>query len=96
MTYIQGPIPPSGPGGIPPNVSGAEPAQPAERPARSDSVVISEIARLKAKLAEAPSVRQELVDRVKAEIENGTYDTIDKVRQAAERLLAELREDGIL
>jgi hypothetical protein len=54
------------------------------------------MARLKAKLAQTPDVRQDLVDRVRAEIENGTYDTIEKVRAAAERLLAELREDGFL
>ena len=96
MTYIQGPIPPSGPGSIPPRVAGAEPAKPAEKPDRHDTVAISEIARLKAKLAEVPEIRQELIDRVKAEIEAGSYDTIDTVRAAAEKLLAELREDGIL
>lgn len=59
-------------------------------------MIISEIARLKAKLAALPDVRESLIARVTAEIEAGTYDTIDKVRIAAERLLAELREDGVL
>ena len=96
MTYIQGPIPPSGPEAVSSRIVRAEPPTPAPRAAAEDSVQISEIARLKAKLAAVPEVRQELVERVRAEIEAGSYDTIDKVTSAAEKLLAELKEDGIL
>ena len=96
MTYIQGPIPPSGPEAVSSRIVRAEPTKPAPRAVGEDTVQISEMARLKAKLAAAPEIRQELVARVRAEIEAGSYDTIDKVKTAAEKLLAELKEDGIL
>ena len=39
-----------------------------------------------------PAIRQEVVDRVKAEIEAGTYETPEKLDRLAERLLEELGE----
>ena len=96
MTYIQGPIPPSGPEAVTNRYIRPEPPQAPDRGSPQDKVQISELARLKAKLATVPELREDLVNRVKAEIEAGTYDTIDKVQIAAEKLLAELREDGIL
>jgi len=96
MTYIQGPIPPSGPESVVGRLSKTQAAAPPGRAEPRDVVSISEIARLKAKLAQVPEVRQELVDRIRSEIEAGSYDTIDKVQAAAEKLLAELKEEGFL
>ena len=96
MTYIQGPTPPMGPDPIQPLVNGAGPVQKSEAGEPQDQVNISEVARWKAKLAETPAIRQELVDAVRAEIEAGSYDTIDKIQVAAEKLLDELKEDGFI
>ena len=57
---------------------------------RQDSVEVSEAARLLAKLAELPDVRQDLVDRVKAEIEAGSYETTKKLETAIESLAEDL------
>jgi hypothetical protein len=39
-----------------------------------------------------PAIRQEVVDRVKAEIAAGRYETPEKIERLAERLLEELGE----
>ena len=65
------------------------PALRARLAAEKCKVELSEHARLLSKLAELPDVRQDLVDRVKAEIEAGTYDTADKI----DALLDELARD---
>ena len=97
MTPIQGPTPPMGPEPIQPHrINGTGPVQRTDSGDPQDRVSISEVARWKAKLAAVPEIREELVNAVRAEIEAGTYDTIDKIHVAAERLLAELKEDGVL
>ena len=96
MTPIQGPTPLSGPDPIPPRVNSAPPVRQVDRGDPQDQVTISDMARLKAKLAAVPEIREELVNAVRAEIEAGTYDTLEKVQLAAEKLLAELKEDGVL
>jgi anti-sigma28 factor (negative regulator of flagellin synthesis) len=58
------------------------------RPA--DSVDISALARRLGQGSTTQPVRQELVDRVKAEIAGGTYETADKLDLAADRLLRDL------
>jgi len=45
----------------------------------SDSVELSSAARFLGKLKELPDIRQDLVDRVRSEIEQGNYDTEEKV-----------------
>jgi len=61
-----------------------------ETPSARDAVEISERARLLSRLQETPEVRQPLVDRVRAEIEAGTYLTPDKVAGAADNLADEI------
>lgn len=56
----------------------------------SDTVEISQQARIAAKLASLPEVRTDLVAQVKAEIEAGTYDTQEKLDIAISRMLNEL------
>ncbi len=58
------------------------------RPA--DSVDISALARRLGERSSGEPVRQDLVDRVKSEIENGTYESDDKLDLAAQRLLGDL------
>ena len=45
---------------------------------------------LAAKIGELPDVRADLVARVKAEIENGTYETPERVEITVNRLMEEL------
>ena len=55
-----------------------------------DKVELSLKARLLSKLAELPDVRQDLVDRVRAEIQAGTYDTPDKIDAIIDELALDL------
>jgi negative regulator of flagellin synthesis FlgM len=59
-----------------------------ERP--SDRVELSDRARLLNKLANLPPVRQDLIDQVKREIENGTYDTPGRLDGAIDHLADDL------
>ncbi|HPY68504.1 MAG TPA: flagellar biosynthesis anti-sigma factor FlgM [Planctomycetota bacterium] len=96
MPYVHGPTPPSGAEGVSERLVRPEPAAKTDPVQGQDRVEISEVARWKAKLAEIPAVRETLVAAIRAEIEAGSYETEDKIRIAAERLLAELREEGAL
>ncbi len=68
---------------VQPNTADAAPV------ARGDSVSVShraqEAGRLRAKLTEAPEIRAELVQRIKAQVEAGTYTVSSTL--VAERLL---------
>ena len=55
-----------------------------------DTIELSQVARLTAAVHELPDVRTELVERVKAEIAAGTYDTPDRIDVALENLLDEM------
>jgi negative regulator of flagellin synthesis FlgM len=63
---------------------------PAQASAIQDTVEISTIARLAAQVHELPAVRAEVVNRVKAEIAAGTYETPEKIDIAIDRLMDEL------
>lgn len=65
-----------------------EPRQATERP--SDRVDISDRARLLSKLASLPEIRADLVDRVRREIADGTYETADRLDQAIQNLAEDL------
>lgn len=56
----------------------------------ADSVELSDTAHFLAKLKDLPDVREDLVARVKAEIEDETYLTDDKIDGAVEGLLEDL------
>jgi hypothetical protein len=60
----------------------------------SDRVELSDRARLLSKLASLPSVRQDLVDRVKGEIANGTYDTREKMEGAINNMVDDMGVTG--
>ena len=61
------------------------PEKPAETPAKTTSK--------EAKKKKEPAIRQELVDRVRREIEAGTYDTPEKWEAALDCLLERLHQD---
>ena len=65
-------------------------AAPAQATAVQDTVDISMVARLASQVHELPAVRTEVVQRVKAEIAAGTYETQDKIDVAIDRLMDEL------
>ena len=56
----------------------------------SDRVDISDRARLLSRLASLPPTRTELVDTIRKQIADGTYDTADRLDQAVTSLLGDL------
>lgn len=66
---------------------------PTEYTRGSDQLELSETAKLLAKLANLPDVREDLVARVKAEIADGTYETADKLDAAIEGLAEHLANE---
>lgn len=75
------------------NVSQVAPAGnavPTQAAQVTDSVEMSTVARLAAKIQELPEVRTELVQRVKAELASGAYESSDKLAVAVDRLMDEL------
>ena len=64
------------------NVSAAAPG--------SDQLDISEAGQLASKLSEIPDIRHDRVQALRTAIQNGTYDTHDKLNAAVDRLLDEI------
>jgi len=66
------------------------------QPSRVDEAELDadEVAHWADRARKLPSVRRELVERVKAEIEAGTYETSDRLDAAIDRLIEELRQEG--
>ena len=64
-----------------------------------DKVELSQEAQVLApwldKLNQLPAVRQELVDRVRGEIANGTYDTADRLNAALDGMIDETQSGQI-
>jgi len=56
----------------------------------SDQIELSDTAKILAKLADLPEVREDLVARVRAEIADGTYETSEKLDAAIEGLAEDL------
>lgn len=55
-----------------------------------DRVELSDMAQLLSRLNELPDVRQDVVDRVREQIANGSYETPEKVDAALDELLQDL------
>lgn len=55
-----------------------------------DEVELSQTARLLGKLHELPDIRPELVQRIRDEIAEGSYDTDEKLDAAVDKLIDEL------
>ena len=82
------------PGAAPVNPShrlhSAQPAAPKPHMAAADQVDISQEADMVSRMRETTDVRQDMVSRIRAEIEAGTYETEEKLDIAVGRLLDEL------
>ena len=55
-----------------------------------DQVELSTTAQLLSKIADLPDVRQDLVDRVRASLEDGTYETESRTDAAVDGLLEDI------
>ena len=90
MIEVNGIQPPVAPDPIEP-AGAAGPSNPlAEAAASPDVVEISTAARLAARVHAVPDVREDLVQRVKLEIESGTYESPARIERAVTRLMEEL------
>ena len=92
---INGPGPIHGAAGITPanSVQGASSAGASQSAASiptNDEVSISPQADLMSRIGELPEVRQELVDQLRTEIAEGSYETEEKLDIAVSRLLDEI------
>ena len=56
----------------------------------NDRVELSPAARMLNKLREAPGIRTQLVEDVRAQIANGTYETPDKIKASLDNLIQDL------
>ena len=63
---------------------------PADVSRGSDQIELSDTAKILAKLADLPEVREDLVARVRAEIAEGKYETPEKLDAAIEGLAQDL------
>ncbi len=74
-----------------PQIEGAgrpgERAEPRSARRGADRVEVSHLARSLSRLNQDEPVRQDLIDRVRAEIEAGRYDTPDKIDAAVDNIL---------
>ena len=91
--HIYGPTHVHGPQSIGPphSIRGTRP--PAHTEATSpvtDSVEISDAARLVEQAQDIPAIRQDRIDAIRREIAAGTYETEEKLNIAIERLLDEI------
>jgi len=93
MNGIHGIQPPAASNAVDPITA----AQPTKSPIRldnvTDTVEISLVAKLAARVDQLPEVRTELIERIKAEIAAGAYETPERIEIAAERLMEELFPD---
>ncbi len=67
------------------------PTRPGDR--ARDRIDISEVSRYLSQLQGVPSIRRDLVDRVRDEIARGVYETPDKLDEALRRAAQELTDD---
>lgn len=69
---------------------GAAPSQAAAQPTSGDQLEISPAAEAAINAADKGGFRADLVERVRNEIESGTYESPDKLDAALDRLLNEI------
>jgi flagellar biosynthesis anti-sigma factor FlgM len=76
--------------GQPPRHPTVEPQAGATSTREQDQVELSAAARARDQLAQLPEVREDLVQRVKVQIEEGTYESDKKVDQLLDELVEDL------
>jgi len=70
--------------------------QAAESPTRkNDRVELSDHAKYLGQLQSLPPVREGLVEQVKSQIEDGTYETPDRFETAISNFIADLRDEDL-
>lgn len=57
-----------------------------------DEVDISSVGKMLDDMSRTPGVREERLARIKAAIENGTYDTLDKLERALSRMIEQITQ----
>jgi len=87
--YVNGVNPTTPPQTVEPVTSVVRDGGSSALPPTGDVVEISTVAKLAAQVQDVPSVRADLVARVKAEIEAGAYETQERIDLAIERLMQE-------
>ena len=87
--YANGVNPPIPPQSVEPVTTVVRDGGSAALPPTGDVVEISSIAKLAAQVHNIPEVRVDLIARVKAEIETGTYETPERIDLTVERLMEE-------
>jgi len=87
--YVNGVNPPTPPQSVEPVSTVVRDGGSAALPPTGDVVEISTVAKLAAQVHDVPEVRADLVARVKAEIETGTYETQERIDLAIDRLMNE-------
>ena len=70
--------------------SGSAKANPSPAVSAEDRVELSELGRLLASARDLPDIRMERVLTVRKQIEDGTYETRDKIEHTVNRLMEEL------
>ena len=76
--------------GAPHSVRASQPAAPTQSSPIKDEVQISDAARLVEQAQQAPDIRQDRVNAIRAQIAAGTYETQEKLEIAVSRLLDEI------
>ncbi len=59
---------------------------------RADKVEISDLARFKALLKEVPEVRLDKIEKIRAQIDAGIYETPERIARTVDKILEELGE----
>ncbi len=73
------------------SVQRASDGQAASPSRGSDRAEISQVAQLLSRLDELPDVRQDLIERIRGEIDRGGYDSSDKIDAAIDALADDLK-----
>lgn len=87
--YVNGVNPPIPSQSVEPVTAVVRDGGSAALPPAGDVVEISAVAKLAAQVHAVPDVRVDLVTRVKAEIEAGTYETQERIDVTVDRLMGE-------
>ena len=87
--YVNGVNPPIPPQSVEPVTAVVRDGGSAALPPTGDVVEISTVAKLAAQVHTVPEVRVDLVSRVRAEIETGTYETQERIDLTVDRLMDE-------
>ncbi|MGQ9575401.1 MAG: flagellar biosynthesis anti-sigma factor FlgM [Thermoguttaceae bacterium] len=68
----------------------SRPQSPSPSGPIQDELQISDVGRLVDQVRDLPEIRRDRVERIRAQIAQGTYETDEKLRIALERLLEEI------